>query len=88
MMEGDGLMVLLCHTMTLVSWAVIILAWLFGTEGIQKVFRMLFWSRSPDSCQIYKARCYRTLSGKRPELAATRSHAWAIGTEPLSGNRN
>jgi hypothetical protein len=42
MMERDGLMVLLGHTMTLVSWAVIILAWLFGAEGIQKLFKMLF----------------------------------------------
>jgi hypothetical protein len=33
MMERDSLKVLLGHIMTLVSWAVIILAWLFGTEG-------------------------------------------------------
>lgn len=42
MMEGDGLVVLLGHTVTLVSWAVIFLAWLFGAEGIQKLWKMLF----------------------------------------------
>jgi hypothetical protein len=42
MMERDGLTVLLGHTMTLVSWAVIFFAWLFGAEGIQKLFKMLF----------------------------------------------
>lgn len=40
MMERDGLLVLLGHTMTLVSWTVIILAWFLGAEGIQKLFRM------------------------------------------------
>ena len=42
MMERYGLVVLLGHTVTLVSWAVILLAWLFGAEGIQKVWKMLF----------------------------------------------
>jgi hypothetical protein len=42
MMERDGLVVLLGHTMTLVYWAVIFLAWLFGAEGIQKLLKMLF----------------------------------------------
>jgi hypothetical protein len=42
MMERDGLVVWLGHTMTLVSWAVIFLAWLFGAEGIQKLWKMLF----------------------------------------------
>jgi hypothetical protein len=42
MMERDGLVVLLGHTVTLVSWAVILLAWLFGAEGIQKLWKMLF----------------------------------------------
>ena len=42
MMERDGLVVLLGHIMTLVSWGVIFLAWLFGVEGIQKLFKILF----------------------------------------------
>jgi hypothetical protein len=42
MMERDGLMVLLGHAMTLVSWAVIFFAWLYGAEGIQKLLEMLF----------------------------------------------
>jgi hypothetical protein len=40
MMERDGLVVLLSHTMTLVSWAFIILAWLVGGEGIHRLFNM------------------------------------------------
>jgi hypothetical protein len=40
MMERDGLVVLLGHTMTLVSWAFIVLAWLAGAEGIHKLFNM------------------------------------------------
>jgi hypothetical protein len=39
-MERDGLVVLLGHTMTLISWALIILAWLVGAEGIHKLFDM------------------------------------------------
>jgi len=40
MMERDGLVVLLGHTMTLVSWAFIVLAWLVGPEGIHRLFNM------------------------------------------------
>ena len=37
MMERDGLVVLLGHTMTLVSWTFIVLVWLVGVEGIHKL---------------------------------------------------
>ncbi len=37
MMERDDLVVLLGHTMTLVSWTFIILVWLVGAEGIHKL---------------------------------------------------
>jgi hypothetical protein len=40
MMERDGVLVLLGHLMTLLYWALIILAWLFGAKGIQKVFNI------------------------------------------------
>jgi hypothetical protein len=40
MMERDGVLVLLGHLMTLLSWGFIVLAWLFGAEGIQKVFNI------------------------------------------------
>jgi hypothetical protein len=40
MMERDGVLVLLGHLMTLLSWGVIVLAWLFGVEGIQKVINI------------------------------------------------
>jgi hypothetical protein len=38
MMERDGVLVLLGHLMTLLSWGFIVLAWLFGAKGIQNVF--------------------------------------------------
>lgn len=41
MMERDGVLVLLGHLLTLLSWGFIVLAWLFGAEGIQKL-RELF----------------------------------------------
>lgn len=38
MMERDGVLVLLGHLVTLLSWGFIVLASLFGAEGIQKLF--------------------------------------------------
>ena len=37
MMERDGLMVLLGHLMTLVSWVLIGLFWLLGVRGFDKL---------------------------------------------------
>ena len=37
MMERDGVLVLLGHLMTLLSWGFIVLAWVFGAEGIHKL---------------------------------------------------
>jgi hypothetical protein len=37
MMERNGVLVLLGHMMTLLSWSFIVLAWLFGAEGIHKL---------------------------------------------------
>lgn len=39
MMERDGLLVLLGHITTLVSWAFMALCWLAGAQGIEKIFR-------------------------------------------------
>lgn len=41
MMEKDGVLVLLGHLTTLLSWSFIALAWLFGTEGVRKLFDLL-----------------------------------------------
>ena len=38
MMERDGLLVLLGHVTTLVSWAFIALCWLLGAQGIERLF--------------------------------------------------
>lgn len=38
MMERDGLVVLLGHALTLLSWGLIAAAWFFGMEGIRRVF--------------------------------------------------
>lgn len=38
MMERDGLLVLLGHLMTLVSWTFIILAWTLGAKGFESLF--------------------------------------------------
>jgi hypothetical protein len=40
MMERDGVLVLLGHLLTLLSWGLIVLAWLLGAEGIQKVINI------------------------------------------------
>jgi hypothetical protein len=37
MMERDGVLVLLGHLLTLLSWGFIVLAWLYGTAGISKL---------------------------------------------------
>src|SRR4030095_10203020 len=37
MMERDGVLIFLGHMMTLLSWSFIVLAWLFGAEGIHKL---------------------------------------------------
>lgn len=41
MMERDGLLVLLGHFMTLVSWAFMALCWVLGTQGIERIFHAL-----------------------------------------------
>jgi hypothetical protein len=40
MMERDGVLVLVGHLLTFLSWGCIVLAWLFGAKGIQKVFNI------------------------------------------------
>ena len=40
MMERDGVLVLLGHLLTLVSWGFIVMASLFGRQGIQQLFNM------------------------------------------------
>ena len=40
MMERDGVLVLLGHLITLLSWGFIILAWLFGAKGISQLFNI------------------------------------------------
>jgi hypothetical protein len=40
MMERDGVLVLLGHLLTLVSWGAIVLVSLFGGQGIQQLFNM------------------------------------------------
>jgi hypothetical protein len=37
MMERDGLAVLAGHLMTLLSWSIILLAWIFGAKGLEKL---------------------------------------------------
>jgi hypothetical protein len=40
MMERDGLIVLLGHLLTLLSWAFVALAWFFGAQGIRKLLNL------------------------------------------------
>jgi hypothetical protein len=40
MMEKDGLLVLIGQCLTLVSWALVISAWVFGVKGIEKLFNL------------------------------------------------
>lgn len=42
MMERDGVLVLLGHLLTLVSWGAIALAWLYGAKGIQQLFNIVW----------------------------------------------
>lgn len=41
MMERDGLLVLLGHLTTLVSWAFIAACWLLGAQGIERIFHAI-----------------------------------------------
>ena len=41
MMERDGVLVLLGHLMTLLSWDFIVLAWLYGAKGIEQLFNIV-----------------------------------------------
>ncbi len=40
MMERDGVLVLLGHLLTLVSWGLIGLAWLFGAQAIHRIWNI------------------------------------------------
>jgi len=41
MMEKDGLFVLIGQCLTLVSWSMVIFAWIFGVKGIEKLLDIL-----------------------------------------------
>ena len=40
MMEKDGLLVLVGHCLTLISWGLVVLSWMVGAKGLEKLFNL------------------------------------------------